>query len=744
MGTVAYMSPEQALGQDDLDARTDLFSLGVVLYEMATGVQPFRGGSAMIVLNDVINKIPSPPEEVNPDIAPELAAVIKRCLEKDPDLRYQSAGELLGDLKALRSGAGSGHRSLWASHRRTTIPSGPASRFGSNRSLWLAAGLVALFVSAALWLAVSRTAGGDVAGGVSEVEEVDRSIAVLPFANLSTFEENAFFAEGVHEDILNRLAGVRDLKVISKNSVRRLADDEAGLREVARYVVEGSVRRSENQVRVTARLADSHTDKVLWAQSFDEQLVDVFAVQSAIAEQIANLLEAEISPAERSHLKAVPTVVVEAYDEYLKARPMLSSLWLSLGRIDDALAHLENALEADPDFAAGWALMARGQAARYQKLGEVGDRESEQQQARDAAMSALETARRLDPNGVATLRAAGYFYNAVEKDTANALRSLDQALDIVPDDAETLFFQAWIYTELGQVAEAITALEKSLALDPANGLTAYGLSFALEMDGRFEALVDFYEKRLLLYPERTHYRIDARYYQFLAEGSLAAFHAFEHAVKTVERTEECDLRSIKNAEMVVAMVNEEFESYREAWTGKWEEHHAGHGNWSCPGQINDEINHAVLEIEYGDPEAAERVLEIARASTVRPYSQAVCIFDRATFEPKLLYLQGEKERARRQLEDTIPKIMLNDTFPRVAIERGVLLEAVDLVSPDRVYSVYRQILDQGISTVSFESVCANPWSYPNLLRDPQFVADVRRDGRFVEFLEHYGLIPEAA
>jgi TolB-like protein len=579
----------------------------------------------------------------------------------------------------------------------------------------------------------------------STAEAIDRSIAVLPFANLSTDEENAFFAAGVHEDVIGRLAGVGDLKVISRNTVRRFANDDRGLQEIARrmgvrYVVEGSVQRSGDEIRVTAQLADSSTDETLWSESYVRQLVDVFALQSAIAEEIANTLRARITPAERRHLEAVPTVVVAAYDEFLKARPLLSSLWLSLGPIEQAIGHLDRALEADPSFAAGWALMARAQSARHAKLLEV-DREEDAGQARAAAIAALERARSLDPDAAATYRAEGFFRNAVEGDKIGALRSLDQAVTIVPDDADTLFLQAWIYTELGQVNEAITVMQRAFAVDPANGLIAHGLSYALDMAGRHAELGDFYEQRLNLAPERTHFEVEAKYYRFLADGSLAAYRAFETASRTVERTEQCDLRSIKDAEMVVAMVNEEFGPYREAWKGKWEEHHAGHGDWSCPGQINDELNHAALEIEFGDPQRAQAILAQARESTPRPYSSAVCIFDRATFLPKLHFLSGDPEQARREVVEVIPKVLLNDTFPRGAVERGVLLETVDLVAPDLVYSVYRQIREKGVSAITFEGICANPWTFPNLLKDPRFIAEIREDGRFVEFLEHFELIP---
>ncbi|MCJ7755588.1 MAG: hypothetical protein MUP13_13575, partial [Thermoanaerobaculales bacterium] len=190
--------------------------------------------------------------------------------------------------------------------------------------------------------------------------------------------------------------------------------------------------------------------------------------------------------------------------------------------------------------------------------------------------------------------------------------------------------------------------------------------------------------------------------------------------------------------------NGEFGAYSEAWAGKWDQHHAGHGNWACPAQINDEANQANLLLKYGDPEQARTIIEIAKTSTARPYTEmSMCIFDRAAFLPKLDYMGGDPVLARREFDDALVRILTNDTFPRGVVEKAVLLETADMVAPERVYSVYREIVDDPISKVSLETVCANPWTYPNLLKDPQFVAEVRNDGRFVDFLEHHGLIPAA-
>jgi hypothetical protein len=257
-------------------------------------------------------------------------------------------------------------------------------------------------------------------------------------------------------------------------------------------------------------------------------------------------------------------------------------------------------------------------------------------------------------------------------------------------------------------------------------------------------MVPFLNRLIELEPEKTHYGVEAKYYKFLAEGSLAAYKEFESAVRTVRHTEQCDTRVVQNNAMIVAMFNDEFEAYAKSWLGKWDRHYAGHGDWACPAIINDEANQAHLLIEHGDHAEAAKILARARQSTTRPYTpMSLCIFDRAAYQPKIEYLIGDSIAARRDFEASVPKILANRAFPRGAVERAVLLETADLVAPDRVYAIYRKVVEDPVSILSMESVCANPWTYPHLIRDPGFVREVRKDGRFVAFLEHLDLIPRA-
>ena len=190
------------------------------------------------------------------------------------------------------------------------------------------------------------------------------------------------------------------------------------------------------------------------------------------------------------------------------------------------------------------------------------------------------------------------------------------------------------------------------------------------------------------------------------------------------------------------MFNDDFEAYQESLTGKWNRHQQGHGNWSCPMILNEEANNASLILIHGDDlELAHQVIDEIRTSSTRPVDEnSFCIFNKEVYEPKLDLMEGDSALARSNFEKIIFDVLSNDRFPRGAVERIVLLQTADMVTPDRVYSIYQQVIEAPVSLIGMESVCANPWIYPNLVRDPQFVAKVKEDGRFVEFLAHYGFL----
>jgi len=585
---------------------------------------------------------------------------------------------------------------------------------------------------------------------IAELSKVDnrKSIAVLPFSNISPEDENAFFTEGMHEDVLNKLGSLRDLKVISRTSVLGYRDYEGDLKEVGdrlgvRYIVEGTVSRWENEIKVTTKLIDATTNESLWSNSYSGELKNVFKLQSDIAQEIVEALKSKITQEELVNLNEVLTENTEAYDAYLKARNIMNSSWYNYDQLMEAIEYLNKAVKLDKNFIAGWSLLSIAQSDRYGRVKEAED-DKEAKIAKAQAEMALNKTKELQPSGFYYLRADGYYQDIVKEDKIKAFKSLDSALEIYPNDAETLFYLSKIYMNLGQLNDLVDTLERAYAIDNQNGMVIYFLTFAYELTHRYKDMVPFLERLMELEPENTNYLLQSKYYQFLADGKLESFKVYENVVKKADKKVKSDNRNIVNHDMVVAMFNDDYNSYTEAWKGNWDQHHKGHGNWSCPLQINDETNQANLMIKNGNANLALEIIERSKQTKDMPYNKdAFCIFNKSTYNPKLDYMSGKIELAKKEFEDIIPEILNNNSFPRGAVERSVLLETADLVAPDRVYSIYKQVTANPISLVSMETICANPWIYPNLIKDPGFINEVKEDGRFMDFLLHYNLIPQS-
>src|SRR5436190_1629405 len=304
LGTVRYMSPEQACGAP-VDKSTDIWSLGVVLYEMVTGQAPFTGDTPGEVMSAILEKEPPPLTRYIRHTPAELQQIISKTLRKDRGQRYRSAHELLQALKDLR-------RKLEAELERAAAP------------LWLRwarspAALVLGLTIGALALALpfywQRR--------LTTSPPPEKSIAVLPFENLSRDPDNAYFADGIQEEILTRLASIADLKVISRTSTHRYQSKPRNLREIAKQlgvanILEGSVQKVADHVRVNVQLVNAQTDSHLWADSYDRKLTDIFGVESEIAKGIAESLQAKLTGHEEQAIAAKPTDNVEAYNAYLR------------------------------------------------------------------------------------------------------------------------------------------------------------------------------------------------------------------------------------------------------------------------------------------------------------------------------------------------------------------------------------------------------------------------------------------
>ncbi|MEJ2077506.1 MAG: protein kinase [Acidobacteriota bacterium] len=334
IGTVAYMSPEQARGEV-LDGRTDLFSLGVMLYEMVTGLLPFRGKTAAVVFKEILTEEPAEPAHVNPDTPIELSRIIVRLLAKDRDSRYQTAAAVEDDLRQLQRVSQSGQ--LSASEAVTPVP---RRRWAKRGLPYVSAAVAALIVVAVLfWTGI----GPKVVHAPGP-----KTIAVLPFSTEAGDPAAVRLSQGLANAIVVRLLQMPELKVASQGTARLFRAAQAGPAQMAKetgvsHILDGSVERQGDRVRVSARLIDLRSDTHLWAQSYDRRISDILTIEDEIAREIAAALELQLAEGSKGKLRDAPPEQLTAYDYYLMGKS-----YFDLGLLDEAEQRLVKVEELDP------------------------------------------------------------------------------------------------------------------------------------------------------------------------------------------------------------------------------------------------------------------------------------------------------------------------------------------------------------------------------------------------------------
>jgi TolB-like protein/Tfp pilus assembly protein PilF len=477
------MSPEQVRAQD-VDARSDIFSFGVVLYEVATGKLPFTGESQGVIFSAILGRTPVPPSRLNPELPAELDRIITKCLEKDRNLRYQHASEICTDLKRLKRQL----ESTQSLDARVPEATAKPRMVASKRAVLAISAL--LFVAAVSVFAWRKYF-------VAQPSSTRAMLAVLPFENLSGDRHEDYFADGLTEEMIAQLGQLQPAKlgVIARTSIERYKETKETAAQIGRelgvgYLLEGSVRRGGDRVRITAELVEAAEQTHLWSETFERPITDVLTIQREIAERITHSLSIRLLPVE-ANSPANSQVNFETYDKYLLGRHELETGTREGG--SKAIQYFQEAIAADPKDARLYASLA---AAYYETTTWYSSPLETMPKAKEAALRALE----LDPKQAAAHSTLGDVHLTFDWDWPAAEREYRRALGINPNSSQAQLGYATYLASLGHFDEAISRVQQAYLFDPLSTATRDDALWIYFFSGRMPDTVEQCQKTIEIEP----------------------------------------------------------------------------------------------------------------------------------------------------------------------------------------------------------------------------------------------------
>jgi len=472
LGTVSYMSPEQAEGKN-LDHRSDVFSLGVIMYEMLTGKRPFSGDTNISTISSILKDEPESVTDLRETLPRHLGRIVNRCLAKKPDRRYQSALDIRNELDGLRTELDSGEVEMSSASGIHVAP--PKKR--NLRPFMMGAVSLAVIALAVIFgpRLLERGAGG---GETAQVKEAP-SIAVLPFVNVGGDPENEYFSDGLSEELLNRLSKVSGLRVAARTSSFHFKGHTGDISEIGEKlgvstILEGSVRRAGERVRVSASLVKAADGFEIWSETYDRTLDDIFGIQEEIATQVVGALEITLLGEDAARIASQPTDNIEAYEAYLVGTQRLTRR--RTVALTEASEYFQRAVDLDPKFAEAYANLALS----YVLLNDYGgmDRAEALRRAEPLVDKALE----LDPQSGESWAIMGQV-RGLRDDFEGAIEAYKRANELAPNYSYGFMWHALV-ERVADKAEAWRLLDKALELDPMSGVANTNAGFWLQRDGK--------------------------------------------------------------------------------------------------------------------------------------------------------------------------------------------------------------------------------------------------------------------